>query len=225
MGAGFVSFLRSLSRSYETAIVIIAAFGLFIYSSAHFLIGPVSPPHSAESLHRLVVYEILVGATLLAFLMVRGWRFSDLGFTPFRFMDLVHAGALTLAALASFYFVWYFFSTPSVWDGQPFLSDGGSGLGLVLILAVVNGGFEEVFVCAYLLSAWRGAPAQWVILASALLRVSYHLYQGPTASLSIFPMGIAFAWYFATRRRVMPLIVAHAALDVLGLLPYVIPQH
>lgn len=52
---------------------------------------------------------------------------------------------------------------------------------------------------------------------SAAIRLSYHLYQGVAGVLSVVPMGLLFAIWFARTRQLWPLIVAHAIVDFIGL--------
>lgn len=207
----------------ETAIVIGFAFGPFIYSSTLELIEPSTLPASAEGFEALMIHEIIVGALLLAFLIVRGWRFSELGFARFHWMDAVSGISLTVLSIFIYQVLWLLFAPPEVAQSQDVLGVDSNGVSplLIVLFSILNGSFEELFVCAYLLSAWRSAPAQLLIAASALLRLSYHLYQGPYAAFALFPLGIIFAWYFVSQRRLLPLIIAHAALDALALVPYI----
>ena len=93
----------------------------------------------------------------------------------------------------------------------------------VLVLsAAQNAILEEVVVVGYLMTrlremSWRiGA----VIAASALLRGSYHLYQGFGAFLGNAVMGVIFGLFFLRTRRVLPLVVAHTLLDVVAFVGY-----
>ena len=52
-----------------------------------------------------------------------------------------------------------------------------------------------------------------IIALSAVIRLSYHVYQGPIILVSILPMGILFAWLYWRTKRLWPLILAHAVLD------------
>ncbi|QGQ21177.1 CPBP family intramembrane metalloprotease [Cellulomonas sp. JZ18] len=93
----------------------------------------------------------------------------------------------------------------------------------VLVLAALqNALLEEVVAVGYLMERLRdlrwGAPA--VVVASALLRGSYHLYQGWGPFVGNVVMGLVFAEYYRRRRRVMPLVVAHTALDVVAFVGY-----
>jgi membrane protease YdiL (CAAX protease family) len=93
----------------------------------------------------------------------------------------------------------------------------------VLVLsALQNALLEEVVVVGYLMERlrdlrWR-TPA--VLAASALLRGSYHLYQGIGPFVGNVVMGLVFAEYYRRRRRTMPLVVAHTVLDVVAFVGY-----
>lgn len=101
---------------------------------------------------------------------------------------------------------------PDVWWAVP-----------VLVLAAAqNAVLEEVVVVGYLMTrlrdlGWRIAA---VIAASALLRGTYHLYQGFGAFVGNAVMGVVFALVFLRTRRVLPLIVAHTLLDVCAFVGY-----
>ncbi len=95
----------------------------------------------------------------------------------------------------------------------------------VLILAALqNSIVEEVIVVGYLMTHLQqfrwSVPA--VIITSAALRGSYHLYQGVGPGLGNFVMGLVFGYWFHRTRRVMPLIVAHAVLDIVAFVGYLL---
>lgn len=93
----------------------------------------------------------------------------------------------------------------------------------LLILSAVRAGLlEEVILNGYLVtrlgSLWR---RPWVVLvAVALLRGAYHLYQGPAMALGNVAMGLVFGWCFLRWRRVMPLVIAHALIDTIAFVGY-----
>jgi membrane protease YdiL (CAAX protease family) len=95
-------------------------------------------------------------------------------------------------------------------------------LPVLVLQAVKNAVEEEVVVVGYLVTRLRGLgwPVGATLAASAVLRGSYHLYQGFGPFLGNAVMGLVFAEWFRRRGRVMPLIVAHTVLDVVAFVGY-----
>jgi uncharacterized protein len=93
---------------------------------------------------------------------------------------------------------------------------------LLLLQAAQNGALEEIVVVGYLLTRLRqmGWSKGQALGASALLRGSYHLYQGLGGFAGNLVMGLIFAWWFQRTRRVLPLVVAHFLLDTFAFLGY-----
>jgi membrane protease YdiL (CAAX protease family) len=93
----------------------------------------------------------------------------------------------------------------------------------VLVLAAAqNAILEEFVVVGYLMTRLRelGWSVRSAIVASALLRGTYHLYQGIGAGIGNAVMGLVFGWFFVRTRRVLPLVVAHTILDIVSFVGY-----
>jgi membrane protease YdiL (CAAX protease family) len=89
----------------------------------------------------------------------------------------------------------------------------------VLILSAIRHAVvEEVIVVGYLLNRFGkfGWSVPLSIVASSLLRGSYHLYQGFGPFIGNVVMGVVFAWLYTRTKRVMPLVIAHALLDIVA---------
>jgi membrane protease YdiL (CAAX protease family) len=89
----------------------------------------------------------------------------------------------------------------------------------VLILSAMRHAVvEEVIVVGYLLNRFGkfGWSVPLSIMVSSLLRGTYHLYQGFGPFIGNVVMGIVFAWLYTRTRRVMPLVIAHALLDIVA---------
>ena len=89
----------------------------------------------------------------------------------------------------------------------------------VLILSALRHAVvEEVIVVGYLLDRFGkfGWSVPLAIFTSAMLRGSYHLYQGFGPFIGNFVMGVVFAWLYTRTKRVMPLVIAHALLDIVA---------
>ncbi|MFD1213081.1 CPBP family intramembrane glutamic endopeptidase [Arthrobacter sp. GCM10027362] len=95
-------------------------------------------------------------------------------------------------------------------------------LPVLVLSALRHAVVEEVIVVGYLFERLaRFGWGNWtVILASALVRGSYHLYQGIGPGIGNFLMGLVFGYAYTRTRRVMPLVVAHAFLDIAGFVGY-----
>jgi uncharacterized protein len=93
----------------------------------------------------------------------------------------------------------------------------------VLVLAALRAGLqEEVIVVGYLFTRLRQLGwGRWtIILAAALLRGSYHLYQGFGPFIGNAVMGVVFGWCYTRWGRTMPLVVAHVVIDIVSFVGY-----
>jgi membrane protease YdiL (CAAX protease family) len=93
----------------------------------------------------------------------------------------------------------------------------------VLVLSAVRAALqEEVIVVGYLFTRLR--QLEWgtwgIIVASAVLRGSYHLYQGVGPFFGNAVMGVVFGWVYSRWGRTAPLVVAHTLLDVVSFVGY-----
>jgi len=103
-------------------------------------------------------------------------------------------------------------SLPAVWWRIP-----------VLILSAAHDGIlEEILMIGYLLrrlSQLGWGPWQAVVF-SAVLRGSYHLYQGLGAFLGNAVMGLIFGYLYRRWGRVTPMIIAHTLIDAVTFVGY-----
>jgi membrane protease YdiL (CAAX protease family) len=93
----------------------------------------------------------------------------------------------------------------------------------ILILVALKAALtEELIVVGYLFTRLRELGwATWpIILTSAVLRGSYHLYQGWGPFVGNAIMGVVFGWCYARWGRTMPLVIAHALLDIVSFVGY-----
>lgn len=97
--------------------------------------------------------------------------------------------------------------------------------GPVLVLAAIeNAVLEELLMVGYLFTRWRQIGWSWpaVIGVSAVIRGTYHLYQGFGGFIGNLVMGLVLGLVYARTRRVMPLVICHSVLDVVAFLGYTI---
>lgn len=103
---------------------------------------------------------------------------------------------------------------PDVWWKIPVL----------IASAVQNAVLEEVIVVGYLLRrlGQLGWTPMAALVASSLLRGSYHLYQGVGGFLGNMVMGAIFVLLYRRWRRVGPLVAAHALIDTVAFVGYAV---
>jgi membrane protease YdiL (CAAX protease family) len=101
---------------------------------------------------------------------------------------------------------------PSVWWRVPILA----------LFAFQNGMLEETLVLGYLLTRLDqlGVRPARAILISAVLRGSYHLYQGLGGFLGNAILGVIFGVLFRRWRRATPMIIAHTLIDGVAFIGY-----
>ncbi|MFE0257091.1 CPBP family intramembrane glutamic endopeptidase [Streptomyces sp. NPDC059010] len=162
----------------------------------------------------------LIPVALVAhFLMREGQSLRTLGFDRTRPWPDLGRGAAIAAVIGSTGIAFYLAvrglgfnltvvpeALPAVWWKYPVL----------ILSALQNAILEEVIVVGYLLRrlgqlGWTPGNA---LVASSVLRGSYHLYQGIGGFLGNMAMGVVFVYLYRRWGRVGPLVVAHSLLDI-----------
>jgi len=222
--------IRRLPPGVEFLVVVCGAFGMPIFSSILSLgAGSGAAPSGARGmvfndavLIGIVVFEVVQAAFLIWFLRVRGWTLEKVGLrmswrgTGIGWLLLLGTYVVAMAAqhLASL-------ALPAQMqagvDRYP-VSDPNVNMQLVFIASTVNGMFEEMFVAGYIITALREARGVWTAInVSTVVRLLYHLYQGPVGVVTIVPMGLLYGFVYARTRQLWPLIFAHVLIDIIGL--------
>jgi membrane protease YdiL (CAAX protease family) len=88
----------------------------------------------------------------------------------------------------------------------------------VLVLAALRSGLqEEIIAVAFFAKKLKIIRPEItiisVIILSSLFRASYHLYQGFSAFIGNFVMGLVFGYLFMRTGRVAPLVIAHTIMN------------
>lgn len=93
---------------------------------------------------------------------------------------------------------------------------------VLLLVSFGNGWAEEVIVVAFLLTRLRqlNVSPTVAVIASSVLRGTYHLYQGFGAGLGNMAMGLVFGYVWMRTGRLWPLIIAHGLIDAVAFVGY-----
>ncbi len=218
----FREMIRRLPPGLEFAIVIISAFGQFIVASILSIGTARTAAYTNEALASLLVGEALQFAVIAWFLRVRGWSLDKVGLKV-----TLRGTGLGLGLAVASYAVFILAKLA----GQHLLAvDMASAaavypkaakdldLQLVFVASAVNGVYEELFVAGYIITALTPVRGPWTAInVSTGIRLLYHLYQGPIGILAIVPLGILYGWVYVRTRQLWPLVVAHIAIDAVGL--------
>ena len=102
------------------------------------------------------------------------------------------------------------------------LADHWWTIPVLILSATENAVLEEVVMIGYLFTrlrqlAWNAAA---IIALSAVIRGSYHLYQGIGGFIGNLIMGVVFGLIYLRWKRVGPLVVAHTLLDITAFVGY-----
>jgi membrane protease YdiL (CAAX protease family) len=191
------------------------------------LVGPLATNNWLDLALQLAgIAEDLAPVVLVIYLLVRsGESASDIGLDTSQPGTDVARGAVLAAVIGGSGLLLYIAafhlgaslnvvpeSLPAVWWRIPVL----------LLSAAHDGILEEVVILAYLLRrldqlGWTPWKA---ILLSAVLRGSYHLYQGFGAFVGNAIMGIIFGVLYKRWGRCTPMIVAHTLIDAVAFVGY-----
>jgi len=220
-----MAFLRRIPAWAEFAIVVGGAFGYFIVSSIVIASSKdlfTKTHHSSNSLFALSAIEVAIMALLLPFLWARGWTIARVGLRP-SWTDLLYGIGLAVAAYAAYAVVWILFVmvAPDAASDAARVSVVANGISpaAAIVTPFINALFEEVFVAGYIITALKDKQGEWTAInVSVAVRLAYHLYQGAVGVIAIIPLGLIFGIWYARRGRLWPLIIAHAAIDLAGLL-------
>jgi membrane protease YdiL (CAAX protease family) len=93
----------------------------------------------------------------------------------------------------------------------------------VLLLSALRAALqEELVVLGFLFDRLRelGWHRWAIIVGAAVLRGSYHLYQGYGGFVGNLVMGLIFGWLYSRTRRVLPFVVAHFVIDAVVFVAY-----
>jgi len=217
--------IRRLPVGVEFLVVVTWAFGLPIFSSIMSLGTPGTesvPVFNNAQLLGIIIFEVIQLAFLAWFLRIRGWTLEKFGLsfswrgTAGGIVLLALTYAVTLGAQAIAQIIFNYDIAAAIARAPKV--DPELSMQLVFLVSVVNGIFEELFVAGYIITALTERRGMWVAInASVVVRLLYHLYQGPIGVLTIVPMGLLYGYVYSRTRQLWPLVVAHVLVDMIGL--------
>ena len=207
---------RSTTTPLEAAVVVTICFGLSIVASLHAVANGfrATGAFTDASLLWLIATEVVLAGAALAFLHVRGFAIASLMPTPSVRGGIVGVGLFFGAWLVGWLLVAPFAAGQREQPIERMMAEASLSMPVIVAMALVNGAFEEVFLLGFLARALRGFGLAIALGVPTLVRVSYHLYQGPLGALWVFAVGLVFAVYYARTVRLWPPVFAHVLWDI-----------
>ena len=84
----------------------------------------------------------------------------------------------------------------------------------MILVALVNGTFEEVFLLGVLVRGLRGFGLSVAMGLPLMVRVLYHLYQGPAGAAWVASFGVLLTLAYVITRQLWPSVFAHILWDI-----------
>jgi len=206
---------RTTTTFAEAAWISAICFGWAILASSESVAaGFQDLAFTDASLIGLVAMELVLGAIAMLVLHARGYALS--GLYPSPSMAGVGWGlGLYVACLgASWIAVAPFAGSQPSQPIDAMVSGASVSLPPVVAAALVNGAYEEVFLLGFLLRGLRGYGLSVALGVSLLIRVLYHLYQGPLGAVSVLAFGLVLSLYYIRTSSLFPVVFAHVLADI-----------
>jgi CAAX protease family protein len=180
--------------------------------------GPIAI--TSARLARSLFLELVLSATLGAWLWRRGWRPFRTATRPFNWRDLFRGLGLWVTLLVVVVcWAWVCRAVfPTLFGAASEAQiTGRPHFGIVVPFVVYNAIFEELLWLGLGFAAFERLGTGLAAGISAGLRLMLHAYQGPLALITIVPVAVIFTLYYVRTRRLWPIIAAHAFQDLLSL--------
>ncbi len=206
---------KTTTTPTEALAVILMVFGMFIVLSIQAVLANFSsPPFSNTSLLWMVVVEVILAASAITFLYTRGFAISTLLPLP-----NVKGSAIGVVLFLVAWLVGELVSAPFATNQPPqpieaMIAEAKVTVPVVVLMAMINGTFEEVFLLGVLLRGLRGYGLSIALGITLLVRLLCHLYQGPLGPIWVMGVGLTFAVYYMQSTQLWPPVFAHILWDI-----------
>jgi membrane protease YdiL (CAAX protease family) len=199
--------------------MVMLCFGWFMISSqaslAAWQAGGTARGFSDNILGSVMVTELIFGAVAIAVLQARGYPLRTLYPQPSWSGALLGAG-LYLGATAVSALAMLLEPHPAGMPVAEMAARTQVSLPAIMLVSVVNGAYEEVFLLGYLMRGLRRYGASTALGITLLVRLLYHTYQGPVGALGVMLFGAVIGLYYQRSGRLFPVVTAHVITDAIG---------
>lgn len=208
---------QSNPPAFEVLAIMAICFGWsmlasFVAVSAGFHNAPFSDGMFAS----MIATELILGAVALLVLRARGYAISEFFPSPTLTGCLIGVALYAAAVVACSLVIAPFGAT--AYEAQPIhdmVAQARPSLSMLVAVGMVNGLYEEMFLLGYLVRGFAKRDPSLALGMSLLVRLLYHLYQGPIGALSVLVIGFVFGLFYLRTGRLWPVVFAHTVADIL----------
>jgi membrane protease YdiL (CAAX protease family) len=206
----------------EALGIVAICFGWFILASvqavsAHGPGAANSTGFSNAGLDAMLVLELILGAAAMAVLWARRYPLHSL-WPRASWRGVPVALGLYLCVIALVWVAALLVPDPSRYPIADIMKQTHVTWSSVIPVSLVNGTYEEVFLLGYLQRGLRRYGGSTAVGVTVLVRMLYHMYQGPAGVLSVALCGIVFGFWFQRRGQLFPVVLAHIIADMAAFL-------
>jgi membrane protease YdiL (CAAX protease family) len=215
-----------------SAVLALGWMPYFVSSLSSWVVGQEqSGSHYIADSLTLIAYYVSVIAVVLYLMHRSGEPWKTFGIGRFRpFADpgwgvlIVLIDAMAVAAVYRFGLTIVDSGTLAKTYEPIFHFDSPSSaieMGICVLLCLSIGGSEEIVMRGYLIPRFESLlESTWKsVLLTTIMFASYHVYQGAWSLLWISATGIVLGCAFCFLRRLWPVVIGHAMIDLLASLP------
>ena len=212
-------------RWIELGLVLLIAIVPAIFSALIQLFYPTTGPPVLPNLRMVLGLLRQISALLLLiyFLSRRGASLRSIGFDWSGWGEILVAfglamTALMLTAILSLFVYWFGPHDFAADIRSPRVIFAGISPWLLLLYSASSSLFEETVVRGFFTTELVGLaiPLWLATLSSVVLQTSYHLYYGFGGALIVSGSFIVFGMYFASSRKLLPVILGHLFVDIVA---------
>ena len=206
---------RTITTPAEAFAVTGICFGLsIVYSVQAVASGFPSGAFSDAGLLWTVATELVLAIAALALLHVRRYAVATLLPAPTLRGCVVGIGLFFAAWVVGWFLVSPFVAGQAEQPVARMVQDARLTLPVIVVMAMVNGTYEEIFLLGFLLRGLRGFGLSVALGVMLLVRVLYHLYQGTLGTLWVLGFGLVFGLYYIRSSNLWPPVFAHVLWDI-----------
>lgn len=205
---------RSTLSIPEVLVVSTICFGLFtVWSTQAVLAGFPDAEFSDAGNVLSILIEVVLGAFAFLYLRARNFDVAPMYPRP-ELRGTLMGAVLYVATLVAGYLATAPFAGEHGKDGMVAFSFSGVSMSSIVVFAMVNGTFEEVFQLGALARSLRERGLAIAIGLPLLVRILYHLYQGPVGVIWVFAFGVVVSVFYLRTGRLWPVVFAHMLGDI-----------